>query len=169
MPYPTPTEIAVEATKTLIRTLQNPIPSTPFAHLPFDRTTTIQTIADIFQPYSTPGIIPHIIEEEPIVDETNTRVATPMKIPRVATPQQILRVATPTQFPRVKFRGWRPPHKFRRWRPPPRNQNQRSANVHLRGWQSSNKTIDVTPNSTSYTPPTWSRLCNVTTMNTMSI
>jgi hypothetical protein len=89
MPYPTPTEIAVEATKTLIRTLQNPIPSTPFAHLPFDRTTAIRTIADIFQPYSTPGIIPHIIEEEPIVNETNMRVATPRK-----------------------FRGWRPPNKF---------------------------------------------------------
>jgi hypothetical protein len=48
MPYPTPTEIAVEATKTLIRTLQNPLPSTDFAHQPFDRTTAIRTIADIF-------------------------------------------------------------------------------------------------------------------------
>jgi hypothetical protein len=54
MPYPTPTEIAVDATKTLIRALQNPTPSTPFAHQPFDRTTAIRTIADIFQPYSTP-------------------------------------------------------------------------------------------------------------------
>jgi hypothetical protein len=101
LPYPTPTEIAVGATKTLIRTLQNPIPSTPFAHQPFDQTTAIRTIADIFQPYSTPGIIPHIIEEEPIPGGTNMRVATPAQIPRVATPTQIRMVGTPAQIPRV--------------------------------------------------------------------
>jgi hypothetical protein len=101
MTYPTPTEIAVDATKTLIRALQNPTPFTPFAHQPFDRITAIRTIADIFQPYSTPGIIPHLIEEEPVVDKTNTRVVTPTQITRVATPTQITRVATPNQISRV--------------------------------------------------------------------
>jgi hypothetical protein len=79
MPYPTPTEIAVEATKTLIRTLQNPVPSTPFAHQPFDRTTAIRTITDIFQPYATPGSTPTIIESEPIPPGTLPRVETRAK------------------------------------------------------------------------------------------
>jgi hypothetical protein len=48
MPFPTPTEVAIEATKTLIRTLQNPVPSTPFAHQPHDRNAAIRTITDIF-------------------------------------------------------------------------------------------------------------------------
>jgi hypothetical protein len=51
MTFPTPTKIAIEATKELIHTLSNPIPSTPFARQPFNRKQAIQTIADIFRPY----------------------------------------------------------------------------------------------------------------------
>jgi hypothetical protein len=50
MPFPTPTEIGIEATKTLLHTLKGPIPSTPFAHQQFNRQQAIQTIADIFKP-----------------------------------------------------------------------------------------------------------------------
>jgi hypothetical protein len=88
MSFPTPTEIAVEATKTLIRTLQNPIPSTPFAHQPYDRNTAIRTITDIFQPCTTPGLTPNIIKADPMEPTTppraadNEPTATP---PRVAT------------------------------------------------------------------------------------
>jgi hypothetical protein len=64
MPFPTPTVIAIEATKELISTLNNPMPSTPFAHQPFNRKQAIQTIANIFQPYGNPDIPTHIIEPE---------------------------------------------------------------------------------------------------------
>jgi hypothetical protein len=89
MPFPTPTEIAVEATKTLIKTLQNPIPSTPFAHQPYDRNTAIRTIADIFQPYTTPGLTPNIIETDPIEPTPPPRTADnepTATLPRVAMP-----------------------------------------------------------------------------------
>jgi hypothetical protein len=104
MPFPTPTEIAVEATKTLIRTLQNPVPSTPFAHQPYDRTTAIRTIVDICQPYITPGTTPHLIEADLIEPATPPpRVIiheTPTKPPRV--PTQATRRTSPRVTPTPK-------------------------------------------------------------------
>lgn len=49
VPYRTPTDVAIHATQDLIQVLQNPSPSTPFAHVGHDRLKAIQTIADIFQ------------------------------------------------------------------------------------------------------------------------
>jgi hypothetical protein len=89
MPFPASTEIAVKARKTLIRTLQNPMPSTPFAHQPSDRNTVIRAIADIFQPYTTPGLPLNVIKTEPVEPPTppsttdNQPAITP---PRVPTP-----------------------------------------------------------------------------------
>jgi hypothetical protein len=88
MPFPTPTETALEATKRLIRTLNNPMPSSPFAHQPFNGNEAIQTIADTFQTYSTPGKPAHVIPPEPPRPPTlqplvaNQPTASP---PRVAT------------------------------------------------------------------------------------
>jgi hypothetical protein len=39
MPFPTPTEVAIEAAKALIHTLNDPIPTMPFAHQQYDRKT----------------------------------------------------------------------------------------------------------------------------------
>jgi hypothetical protein len=101
MPFPTPTEIAVEATRTLIRTLQNPVPSTPFAHQPYNRTTAIRTIAGIFQPYTTPGSTPNLIEADPPTPDTPPRVearaTTHTKPPRVT--QLIPRRTSPRVTP----------------------------------------------------------------------
>ena len=49
VPYLSPTDVAIKATRELIQVLKNPIPSTPFAHITHNRHQTIQTIADIFQ------------------------------------------------------------------------------------------------------------------------
>jgi hypothetical protein len=64
MPFPTPTEIAIEAAKALIHTLNDPIPSMPFAHQPYNRKQAIQTIADILKPYGSPELPTHVIEPE---------------------------------------------------------------------------------------------------------
>ncbi len=77
VPYPTPTDVAVQATETLIRVLQNPIPSTKFAHIGHDQLTAIQTIADIFQRHASPRV--------PTKD-TNQRKGSPTRpntLPRV--------------------------------------------------------------------------------------
>jgi hypothetical protein len=90
MPFPTPTEIAIEATKALIHTLNSPIPSMPFAHQPFNRKQAIQTVADIFRPYGSPELPTHVIEPEPTGPPQNTSrinqepTHTP---PRVKTPE----------------------------------------------------------------------------------
>jgi hypothetical protein len=87
MPIPTPTKIAVEAAKTLIQTLKNPVPSTPFTHQTYDCNTAIQMIVDIFQPYATPGTTPTLIESEPQEPTTPPRVTIgdpPTTSPRVA-------------------------------------------------------------------------------------
>jgi hypothetical protein len=105
MPYPTPTEIAVEATTTLISTLQNPIPPAPFAHQPFDRTTTIRTITDISQPYATPGSTPTIIEAEPTPpgtpprEETHTQTISPKRAPPTFTRRSSPRMSLIEQAP----------------------------------------------------------------------
>jgi hypothetical protein len=65
MPFPTPTEIAIEAAKALIHTLNDPIPSMPFAHQ--------QTIKDIFKPYGSPELPTHVIEPEPTGPPKNNR------------------------------------------------------------------------------------------------
>jgi hypothetical protein len=90
MPFPTPTEIAIKATKELIHTLSNPIPSTPFAHQPFNRKQAIQTIANIFRPYGNPVLPTHVIEPEPTGPRKNPpqvhQEPTPTP-PRVVTPE----------------------------------------------------------------------------------
>jgi hypothetical protein len=98
MPFPTPTEIAIEATKALIHTLKDPIPYMPFAHHQYDRNHAIRTIADIFKPFGSPELQTHVIEPD---------VAGPTKlIPRINRdlPHTSPRVATPEprrQSPRV--------------------------------------------------------------------
>jgi hypothetical protein len=99
MPFPTPTEVAIEAAKALIHTLNDHIPTMPFAHQQYDRKQAIRTIADIFKPYGSPELPTHVIEPN---------VAGPTKIiPQINrdlrhTPP---RVATPA----VDLRGWHQP------------------------------------------------------------
>jgi hypothetical protein len=88
MPFPTPTEIAIEAAKALIHTLKDPIPSMPFAHQQYDRKQAIRTIADIFKPYGSPELPTHVIEPEvtgPTTNNTRINRDPPHTPPRVAT------------------------------------------------------------------------------------
>jgi hypothetical protein len=90
MPFPTPTEIAIEAAKALIHTLKDPIPSTPFAHQPYNRKQAIQNITDIFKPYGSPELPTHVIEPDttgPPKNSTRTNREPPHLPPRVATPE----------------------------------------------------------------------------------
>jgi hypothetical protein len=91
MPFPTPTEITIEATKTLIHTFNDPLPSMPFAHQPFNRKQATRTIADIFKPYGSPELPTHVIEPElpgplPTTSRINQDLPHP-PAPRVATPE----------------------------------------------------------------------------------
>jgi hypothetical protein len=62
--FPTPTEIAIEAAKALIHTLEDPIHFIPFAHQQYDHKQAIRTIADIFKPYGSPDLPTHVIEPD---------------------------------------------------------------------------------------------------------
>jgi hypothetical protein len=54
MPYKTPTNVAIEASNKLLQVLENPTPSTPFAHIGHDQMTAIQTITNIFHSHTLP-------------------------------------------------------------------------------------------------------------------
>jgi hypothetical protein len=75
MPYKTPTDVAIQASNELIRVLENPTPSTPFAHIGHDQLTAIQTLADIFQN--------HTSQEK----HTSPRVVKPINEPRHTLPR----------------------------------------------------------------------------------
>ena len=105
IPFRTPAEIAEHATNELIRVINNPTPSTPFAHVPDNQQQAIQRIADIFHKHLHPNTpTPPRVVQSPRMEpsappqvpmspmETRTTSAT---LPRVTTPT----VPPPHRYP----------------------------------------------------------------------
>jgi hypothetical protein len=94
IPYQTPTNVAIQATKTLIEVLSKPAPSTPIAHIGHDQMTAIKAIADLFNQHApkettiattSQGTSPRV----PVTSPTSLRVpVTPLPTAR-RQPQRI--------------------------------------------------------------------------------
>ena len=106
VPYTTPTDVAIRATNDLIRVLENPTPSTPFAHVGHNQMEAIQLIADIFQKHlpTTPPSPPRVARLPTNPQPPRRAATTPYPLvtpplPRVAPPLPRLTPSTPTAAP----------------------------------------------------------------------